>query len=182
MSLLSLSHLETASRPAVVARRWDGLGGRLNAIINAMALASALDAEFRFAWPGGPSSPGVAEELFSADFLSAHAIAIDELDSREVLPDPTEQSLAEARRHLARVGRNAMIDVAEYASALGFRDESHLTAGRRFRAASERIGWSAAVARVIAMINAGFSIGPYASIHVRDFYIVVGDLVNFIDL
>lgn len=180
MSLLSLSHLETASRPAVVARRWDGLGGRLNAIINAMALASALDAEFRFAWPGGPSSPGAAEELFSSDFLAVHAIAIDELDSREVLPDPTEQSLAEARRHLSRASRNTMIDVVEYASTLGFRDESHLTTGRRFRAASERIGWSPDVARVIAMINAGFSIGPYAAIHVRAGDIVEGDWRQFL--
>jgi len=180
MSLLSLSHLETASRPAVVARRWDGLGGRLNAIINAMALASALDAEFRFAWPGGPSTPGAAEELFSAEFLAAHVVNIDELEGREVVPDPTERPLAAARQDLAQAGHGAMVDVVEYASTLSFRDESHLAADHRFRASAEQIGWSPAVARTIATINAGFSIGAYAAIHVRAGDIVKGDWRQFL--
>lgn len=178
MSLLSLSHLEPVSRPVVVARRWDGLGGRLNAIINAMALASALDAEFRFVWPGGPSRPGEAEELFSLDFLAAHAVPIEELANREVLPDPTEQTLAAARQDVARGG--GIVDVAEFAAMLGFRDESHLTAGRRFRAAARQIGWSPTVARTIAMIDAGFPIGPYAAIHVRAGDIVEGDWRQFL--
>lgn len=37
--------------PIILARRWDGLGGRLHAIMNEWSAARALDLEFRFVWP-----------------------------------------------------------------------------------------------------------------------------------
>src|SRR5688500_4351603 len=75
-----------AARPSapepkhVISRRNDGLGERLNSLLNAMRLAEILDVDFRFNWPLGPvgKDPHHAivppEEFFSADFLAAHLV------------------------------------------------------------------------------------------------------------
>ena len=39
--------------PRVIAQRWDQLGGRLGAIVDAAALAELFELEFGFVWPRG---------------------------------------------------------------------------------------------------------------------------------
>jgi tetratricopeptide repeat protein len=73
-SLLKRHH----SSKIVLARRSDGLGQRLNALLNGMRLADLLDVEFRFTWPIEGWATRVdhsvvpAEEFFSTRFLQKH--------------------------------------------------------------------------------------------------------------
>jgi hypothetical protein len=59
-----------------VARRWDGLGARLSALLNSWSVARALDLEFLLVWPRGHDlwldDP---RELFSERFLRSFEIA-----------------------------------------------------------------------------------------------------------
>lgn len=45
-----------AAPPLVVSRRWDQLGGRLTALVNARSVAEALGLDVRFVWPRGADS------------------------------------------------------------------------------------------------------------------------------
>lgn len=64
----------------LLARRADGLGERLNALLNAMRLSWLLGVEYRFTWPVGnigrdPQHAIVrADQFFAADFCAAHQI------------------------------------------------------------------------------------------------------------
>lgn len=69
----------TADARVVLARRNDGLGERLNALLNAMRMADLLGVDFRFSWPemfGDKPQHAIvpAEQFFAADFLAAHLI------------------------------------------------------------------------------------------------------------
>jgi hypothetical protein len=82
-------------RRIVLARRGDGLGERLNALLNAMRLAKILGVDYRFTWPLGrpardPHHAIVpAREFFSADFLAAHEVGHRETRGAfELLPGP----------------------------------------------------------------------------------------------
>jgi hypothetical protein len=180
MPKLSLLERPAAERPLVVARRWDGLGGRLNALLNAWSVAAPLDADFRFCWRRNEDGSGGAEEIFSAAFLAAHLAEEDEFDEREPLPDPTELPLARARAASWQAEGDSFVDIAEYISILGFRDERHEAAGRRFRAAVAEIDWHPTLADVIRTVAAGFPMGAYSAIHVRAGDIVEGDWRQFL--
>jgi hypothetical protein len=189
MPTLSLSVSPLAERPIVVARRWDGLGGRLNAVINGYALAQVLDADFRFAWPAGDSGTGTAEALFSPEFLAMHRLDEAALDGCEMLTDPTEWSIGRAKDELrkagdraAKVGGRAAIEVSEYAATLSFRDEHHAAATARFGQAVRQIGWSPVIIELLTTMAAGFPIGQYAAIHVRAGDIVEGDWRQFLPM
>lgn len=76
----------------ILARQGDGLGERLNALLNAMRLATILDVDFRFTWPVGLAKDrdhaiAPAEEFFSADFIAAHLI--DHADTQDGFPTLT---------------------------------------------------------------------------------------------
>ena len=77
------SRLRQASgRPVakvVLAHQPDGLGERLNALLNAMRVSELLGVDYRFTWPmwlaKDPHHAIVpADEVFTTDFLSAHLI------------------------------------------------------------------------------------------------------------
>lgn len=63
----------------VVCNREDGLGERLRALCNAMAVAGFLGADFKFQWDAIPYHPELhaiqpAEDTFAADFVRDHRV------------------------------------------------------------------------------------------------------------
>ncbi len=98
-----------AERPLVITRRWDQLGGRLNALTNAIAVAEALDLEARFVWPQGPDGSVLdPRQLFAPSYLADHEIDADALRDRTAIwfgelvaaqPDYIAARLAGAGEH-----------------------------------------------------------------------------------
>ena len=46
----SLGYQSECSSIIVIANRWDGIGGRISAVLNAFSVAKALELDFRFVW------------------------------------------------------------------------------------------------------------------------------------
>ncbi|MBN8999180.1 MAG: hypothetical protein J0H54_07235, partial [Rhizobiales bacterium] len=159
-----------AERPAIFARCVGGLGTRLAALVNASALAGALGAPLRFAWPAGADSPGPAAELFAPEFLAAHLIDSSVVTAREILPAVTGLPLDEARRRMARAPTASIVVIDGTVSPPGFSDDSPDAAIARFAEAASAIGWHPALHRIDAAIAA---LAPYDAIHVR-----AGDFVS----
>lgn len=70
---------DRTNRLIFVAQRTDGLGGRLTAIANAIALSAYYGAEFRFNWmvmdfPGGWHAVQDAGKIFSKEFIDSYWI------------------------------------------------------------------------------------------------------------
>ena len=94
----------------ILARRGDGLGERLNGLVNAMHLAELLDVPFRFTWPEHQDDDRhaivPASEFFSAEFVAAHEIGHHDtadgfpLADRKTTIDALRQQLASAERGL----------------------------------------------------------------------------------
>lgn len=95
----------------MLARRGDGLGERLNALLNAMRLGEILGVDFRFTWPMGkvgadPHHAIVpADEFFSAAFVAAHHL--EHADTKDGFPLPTgpDDDLESLRTQLASAER-----------------------------------------------------------------------------
>jgi hypothetical protein len=157
--------------PMVVARRWDGLGGRLHALLNAWSIARALDLEFRFVWPRNVfAALRDPRELFDDAFLARFEIPEDACADRVVLPDPTASSLPEARARCRAAGPLSFVDVAECFDVPAFAGEPAAEAGERFRAGLGEIGWSRAVHELLGSAR-GFP--EYSAVHAR-----AGDIVD----
>ena len=97
----------------MLSRRGDGLGERLNSLLNAMRLAEILGVDFRFTWPIGRFGKDPlhavtrADEFFSADFLGDHLLATD--DARRGFEDLTGPADLDSLRHqLAAADRGLM--------------------------------------------------------------------------
>jgi GDP-mannose 4,6 dehydratase len=106
----------------VIARRWDQLGGRLSAIVNARSIAEVLALEFRFIWPRG-LDPAVNEpaQLFDQAFLDGFEIQQSELDGRPRVYYRTLESTSAAslRAELEAAGDDAFLEVDEIFEVLG---------------------------------------------------------------
>ncbi len=104
-----LRHVSSTTPPAkvVLARRADGLGERLNSLLNAMRLAKILGVEFRFTWPLGLTARDpdhaivAAEHFFSADFVAAHLLGHQYTATGYELPTGPKDDLASLRAQLA---------------------------------------------------------------------------------
>jgi len=99
----------------IIARQSDGLGERLNALLNAMRLSDLLGVDYRFTWPMGivAKSPHhaivPAEEIFTADFLAAHLIDHrDTANGFELLAGP-DDDLDSVRAQLAAAERGLRV-------------------------------------------------------------------------
>ena len=140
--------------PIVIARRWDALGGRLNAILNAWSVARTLGLEFRFVWPRGAFRE-LAEprELFDDAFLERFEIAESSCDNRVVLPDPTGLSLPDAKELCRAASANSMIEIDECFNVVAFASEPAEAAQARFRAGLSEIGWSRASRALIKSVS-----------------------------
>ncbi len=163
----------------VVAKRWDGLGGRLHAIMNAWSVARALGLEFRFVWPRDRVNElSEPRELFSEAFLEHFEIS-EAAGSRHSFDlDPTGITLDEARERCRSAPPNSVIEISECFRILAFADEPPHVAEARFRAGLGEIGWSTASAALVATVAARPA--AYSAIHVRAGDIVTGDWRQFV--
>lgn len=163
----------------VVARRWDGFGGRLCAMLNALSIARALGLEFRFVWPrtAGFSEP---RELFDDAFLAHFEIGESVCEGRVVLSDPTGLSLVDATRACSEASASSVIYMDECFGVVAFADEPQETARARFRAGLDEIGWSRAVQKLIASVSEDTYPHSYSALHVRAGDIVTGDWRQFV--
>lgn len=104
----------SATGKVLLARQGDGLGERLNALLNAMRLARLLDVDFRFAWPmwlaWDPNHAIVAaDEVFTAEFLEAHLLDDEETRAGfDLLPGP-DADLRAVRTSLRRAERGLRV-------------------------------------------------------------------------
>lgn len=157
--------------PMVVARRWDGLGGRLHALLNAWSIARALDLDFRFVWPRNAfAALRDPRELFDDGFLARFEIPEAACADRVVLPDPTASSLSEARARCRAAGPPCMVDVSECFDVSAFAGEPAGAAGERFRAGLGEIDWSVAVRELLGSAPVS---SEYSAVHAR-----AGDIVD----
>lgn len=169
--------------PIVVARRWDRLGGRLGAILNAWSVAHALGLDFRLVWPMGESEElNEPRELFDERFLAQFECRDTDLDGRFVRRLPTHLSLQEARDFVQNIGRNVIFDISDCFEIITFLGEDRNSAHKRFRNSLKEIGWSVdASALLNDILDSRFS-SNYAAMHVRAGDIVTGDWRQFVSV
>lgn len=165
--------------PIVVARRWDGLGGRLHAIMNAWSVARILGLEFRFVWPrDNVNELAEPRELFSEAFLKRFEMPDPSGHRHTIDLDPTKLTVGEAKARCRAAPPNAMIEITECFTILAFADEPIDEAEARFRAGLSEIGWSAEVQALMTSVSA-YPV-EYSAIHVRAGDIVTGDWRQFV--
>lgn len=165
----------------VVTKRWDGLGARLHAILNAWSVAHALHLEFRFVWPRNAFRElHEPRELFSEMFLDRFEITESTCGSRVVLTDPTALSLPDARQFCHAASTNSIVEINECFHVVAFSNESAEAAHARFRNGLHEIGWSRASCALIESILYKKYPLEYSAIHVRAGDIVTGDWRQFV--
>lgn len=163
----------------IVAKRWDGLGGRLHAILNAWSAARALEREFRFVWPrnafGELQEP---RELFSDGFLDRFEIS--ESDCADCVHcGPGSLRLSEMR-DTRQAEMPSRLEISECFEVFAFGDETPEAARERFRRGLREIAWSrASQALVEAALEDADGCG-YAAIHIRAGDIVTGGWRQFV--
>gem|GEM_PF-3486262 len=152
----------------VIARRWDGLGGRLNAIANAFSLARAFDAEFRFAWPPSRDlSVGDASEIFNPDFLARHLASIDELEQARAVPVTPASPVTWPDSAQS-------LEPGDWKGVPAIAGESTTQTARRFRADFTMIGWNDTAANLVERALTGDHAKSFPAVHVRAGDIVMG--------
>ena len=165
----------------VVARRFDGLGARLCAILNAWSIARALGLEFRFVWPRAADVQlREPRELFSDAFLKRFEIAASDCAGRAVRPAPTSLSLADAKELCRTANAASMIDIDACFEVLAFADESADAAQERYRAALRQLGWSRTSQAILASVSEISHLREHSAIHIRAGDIVTGDWQQFV--
>lgn len=155
--------------PLVVARRFDGLGGRLNAMVNAAALAKEHGLTFRFVWPRDTERTMLDDpsRIFAQAFLDEFEIphsALDGLIGRpaQALHDPGEREAA------------GFVLVDEMFGILrADQEESAAIARQRFRRCFAEFGWAPEIRELMALVEARALGDGLTAIHVR-----AGDIVN----
>lgn len=167
------------SRPFVLARRWDRLGARLGAIVNAAALASAIGCDFRFVWPRGDDTEvNDATLLFDPGFLAAHEIGMADLDGRTLVRFDAGRTAAEAGQLLDR-DAPAALEVGECFHILRFAGEDEAAAATRFRQSFVAMGWGRNAARILGFFDAGYAGAGHHAVHIRAGDIVTGGWRTF---
>lgn len=158
-------------RPIAYACRTDGLGERLRAIVNAIALAKTLNIEFRFEWcdnkadNGFHAVPGV-DRVFSRAFINRYYRPRDTLTERCIVDfDHWGENNADVYRVNQTIPRKLRTNPAIAKAA---------RAGMQKRAFS-RIGFSDEIATVIAQAEAVALGDDTLAIHLRAGDIVYGE-------
>jgi hypothetical protein len=164
-----------AVRALVVARRTDQLGGRLNAIVNALSIAKLLHIDFRFVWPRDPElAVSDPSWLFSRGFLESFEIPASELRDRTPLPhwELLAMSEAGARRRVSDAP-DLFVEVHAPFDVLVASWESPDVAARRFRDCWHEIDWCDEARRIVATCDEIAEGGRIAAVHIR-----AGDIVD----
>src|ERR1019366_9862525 len=142
----AMNRLDGMSTERIVfSRRSDQLGGRLNAMINAMRIADAFGFEFRFIWPrSADTSINDPAQLFNQAFLDKFEISRNELKGRPVLPEHKLISLSEydARQWLKSMGSNACVEAENPFGIACLSLESADIVRSTFIECFQRINWS----------------------------------------
>jgi hypothetical protein len=161
--------------PIVIAKRWDGLGARLTAMVNAWSTARALDVEFRFTWPRH-SEPRLRNpvELFDEKFLDAFELTTPECASIISTFYPAAVTALEARRQFQAASATSLIDIGECYNILAFAGEDAGTASARFRDCFGAIGWNCKVHKVVDFFSRWRNDEACSAIHLRYGDIVFG--------
>lgn len=147
-----------AESKVVLSRRGDGLGERLNSLLNAMRLAEILDVDFGFTWPIGAVGKDPhhaitrADEFFSADFVAAHLMAT--ADAREGFEEPAgpADDLDSLRRQLAAAERGLKAPGRPLSTRID--PEAVPAVSRGFAAEFEAVGFHPSIDAVIAAARA----------------------------
>lgn len=164
--------------PTIVARRWDGLGARLNALVNSWSVARALDLEFRFVWPRG-NDPWLNDpcELFSEQFLRSFEITDLECADRIVAASrcPPDLAFPDARDRFHALPPRSFVEVMECFDVLAVAGEPIEDARARFHEYFRDIEWSREIRGVADFVARWDHAGGGSGIHVRAGDIVTGD-------
>ncbi len=164
----------------VVAARTDGLGERLNALLNAIRLADLLGVEFRFSWPLRPAHEPKqaivpAEDFFSADFLAAHLIEHD--TSGYVALDGRAEDLGALRDQLTAAERGLLTPNRWLGRFIDHRAVAGVSGG--FSAEFARIGFHPRIQAAIDAAGAAPLPEDTAGIHLRAGDVLHGPLLAF---
>ncbi len=160
----------------VVARRWDGLGGRLNAMVNAAAIAEAHHLPFRFIWPrGGDDATGDPTLLFDQEYLAEFELQPADLDGLtrlgvEVLADGAFRDIASVD---GPPDTGSFIDVTDPFDIVDAGD-TRGASQQRFRHCFDRLGWTEEVRQLMQQVGQRCSGAGLSAIHIRAGDIVTG--------
>jgi hypothetical protein len=155
----------------VLSQRADGLGERLNSLLNAMRLAEILDVDFRFTWPIGAVGndphhaivrPG---EFFSSDFVAAHLMSTAEARGGFVVPAGPADDLDSLRRQLAAAERGLKAPGRPLSTRID--PEAVPAVNRGFSAEFDTIGFHPSIEAAIAAARAVPLGARTAGIHLR---------------
>ena len=155
----------------VLSQRGDGLGERLNSLLNAMRLAEILDVDFRFTWPIGVvgKDPHHAivrpREFFSSDFVDAHQITTAEARGGFVMPAGPADDLDSLRRQLTAAERGLKAPGRPLSTRI---DPKAVPAvSRGFSAEFDAVGFHPSIEAAIAAARAVPLGARTAGIHLR---------------
>ncbi len=143
---------------AVLSRRGDGLGERLNSLLNAMRLAEILDVDFRFTWPIGMvgKDPHHAivppTQFFSEDFVAAHLMATADTRDGFVMVAGPADDLGSLRRQLDAVDRGLIAPGRPLSTRIDPVAVPAVTRG--FSAEFDAVGFHPSIEAVIAAARA----------------------------
>jgi len=168
--------MSAPTAPFVVARRWDQLGSRLGAIVNARVLSDLLDLDFRFIWPrGADAAINNPDQLFDEAFLNRYEIQPAELDARRCVDYYELIALAPAdRQAVLSPGSGAFIDMNELFGVVSADDDDGDTPQRRYHQCFDGLGWNEQMRRLIDVTADADEFRGLAGVHVRAGDIVTG--------
>ena len=177
----SLGYQSECSSIIVIANRWDGIGGRICAVLNAFSVAKALELDFRFVWKKteewGLSDP---LELFDKDFLTRFRVSKESVSERKVLALPLGLTLAQAKQVCEDCEETAVITINQCFEVFRFSQETEKAAHTRFLQGFSNIGWNDNIRNLINAISMSKHVRRYSAIHLRAGDIVVGEWKQFV--
>jgi len=160
----------------VLARRSDGLGERLNAVLNAIRLSDLLGVEFRFTWPldhADEESHAIApaDQFFSRAFLADHRVDHDTMAEGFVLPAGPADDLDTLRAQLASAPRGLLAPNRSLASRID--GEAVPAVLRGYSSEFARIGFHPDIEAAIEAARAAPLPAESTGIHLR-----AGDILD----
>jgi hypothetical protein len=162
----------------VVARRWDQLGARLNAMLNARSIADAFGLEFRFIWPRGADAHiNDPTQLFTSAYLDRFEIEAATIAGRTAVPshELLAAQAASGPEALGSAEATRFVDVNDMFDIVRIGSETRAAAWSRFMRGFEEIDWQPEIRRVLAFCSEWAVGGGASAVHVRAGDIVAGD-------
>ncbi len=160
----------------VLARRWDQLGSRLNAMVNAMATAEHLGLGFGYVWVRG-ADPALHDPslLFLPSFAADFELEPEDLEGRPVLLQHELEVLGgEGVRRLAADPRSeTLLEMNVPFGPFTLPPEDPEVSRARYRRCFGEMGWSAPARALIDLVAAWPGGEGVAAVHLR-----AGDVIS----